>query len=784
MILPQDFEIRIGFVKLRDHLKNYCLSSLGTSAVDQISFLFDKDEILRLLQCNGEFVRLITSGTGYPDRDYWDPRESFKVAVIDGSCLNAEDFINLRNAMRTIIAWGNFLQKHGDDFPQLAALARPIQVPAAFVKLLDLKIDEQARLRDSASPDLGRIRKALAVAEAGVRRLTEQLFRQAASDGYTPEGAQPVFREGRVVIPVRAEHKRRVKGVIVDESATGQTIFIEPEALVVYNNEIRDLQHEERREEVRILRELTTQLRNHLPELNLSFDFLATMDLNRAKARLSMELNAALPGIENKPALNWLHARHPLLTLLLKGKRPVVAQDIALFPENRILLVSGPNAGGKSVCLKTVGLLQYMVQCGLLPPASGDSTFGIFREIFLDIGDQQSIENDLSTYSSHLRNMAAFVKHSGQSSLVLIDEMGSGTDPAFGGGIAEAILVSLVRKKAWGMVTTHYANLKTLSARMGGIINGAMLFDSERLTPLFQLQIGKPGSSYAMELARKSGLGEAVIREAESIIGAGLVGLEALIRKTETEKAEIEKLRAALLQKEQQLREQTSRYQKLSTALEEKKKEILLKAKASAAELLRDTNREIEKTIRHIRENKAEKKETLKVRQKLTELKAQVDSPAPQPKKINVFKEGDRVQLAGQDQSGTVLSVKGDQVSVQFGLMRSTVRMAQLVPASVVVEKKTERIAGLDISARRSVFQPQIDLRGKRADEVIPLLEAFMDDAVLLSVPEVRILHGKGEGVLRKMIRDHLRLNKQVASMRDEHADRGGAGITIVEMAR
>jgi DNA mismatch repair protein MutS2 len=784
MIFPPDFETRIGFIRLRDQLKGYCLSPLGTSAVDRMVFQSDISSLTPLLQCNAEFVRLIFSGTAYPDRDYWDPRESFGIAAIDGSCLNPEDFLNLRNALRTILLWGNFMKQHGTEYPQLAALAEPVQVPSAFVKILDQKIDDQARLRDNASPDLARIRKALTAAESGARRLTDQLFRQAVADGYTPEGAQPVYREGRVVIPIRAEHKRRVRGVIVDESATGQTIFIEPDALVEFNNEIRDLQHEERREVLRILRELTAQLRAHLPELIRSFDFLAAMDLNRAKARLSLDLNAALPALQNKPALNWQQARHPLLTLLFKGKRTVVAQDISLFDDSRVLLVSGPNAGGKSVCLKTVGLLQYMLQCGLLPPASGDSTFGIFKEILLDIGDQQSIENDLSTYSSHLRNMATFVEYAGASSMVLIDEMGAGTDPAFGGGIAEAVLVALVRKKSWGLVTTHYANLKTLSSRMGGIRNGAMLFDSERLTPLFLLQIGKPGSSYAMELARKSGLGQAVILEAESIIGTGLVGLEALMRKTETEKVQIEKLKTALQQKETQLQQQTSRYQKLSAELEEKKKEILSRAKASAADLLRDTNREIEKTIRHIRENKAEKKETLKVRQKLTQLKEQVELPAHQLQKKQVFKEGDRVQLVGQDQSGTVLSVKGDQVSVQFGLMRSTVRMAQLLPATAIQEKRTERIAGLDISARRSVFQPQIDLRGKRAEEVIPLLEAFMDDVILFSVPEVRILHGKGEGVLRQMVRDHLRRNKQVAAMRDEHADRGGAGITIVEMAR
>ena len=783
MIHPIDFESRIGFSRIREHLASLSLSPLGHRAVEKMSFLTEHAVVSDLLHCNKEFLLLLESGDPWPDKDYFDPSAAFTLAGVEGACLTAQDFLHIRRSLRTIAAWVGFLQKNSARFPGLGRRAEPVRVPAALVTLLDRKIDDEGRIRDQATPELARIRKAILSAEAASRRLSESLFREAAAAGYVPDGAVPVFREGRVVVPVKAEHKRRMKGVIVDESATGQTIYMEPEALVEINNEIRDLRHEEQREELRILRELTADLRVVLPELVGAFSFLEFMDLHQAKARLSRELQCTLPVLHAEPSLHWRRARHPGLVLLLRGKRPVVPLDIRLDEANRFLLVSGPNAGGKSVCLKTVGLVQYMVQCGILPPVDGDSVFGMFQDILLDIGDQQSLENDLSTYSSHLKNMAVFTEKAGGRTMVLIDEMGAGTDPAFGGGIAEAVLERLIQQNAWGVVTTHYANLKTLSTRTRGMLNGAMLFDAERLTPMFILDIGKPGSSYAMELARKSGLDRRVIAAAESIIGSGLVGLEHLMRRTETEKVQVERLRRELEQKERKLQELTVRYERMSTELEGKKKEIIVKAKESAAALLRDTNREIEKTIRHIRENKAEKKETKKIRQRLSELKETVQAPAqPVKEKSTGFREGDRVRLRGQDQAGNVVQVKGNDIFVQFGLLRSKVKSVQLEPAGDKPVEQVYRVAGLDLGAKRSVFRPEIDLRGKRADEVLTLLEAFMDDAVLLAAHELRILHGKGEGVLRKMIREHLSRNRHVAAMADEHADRGGAGITVVTM--
>jgi len=782
MIFPSDFESRIGFDRIRSFLHQHCLSALGGRMVEHMVFTTDLLQLRSLLKANHEFLQLIRSGYSWPSSGYHDPSESFKLARIEGSVLSAEAFVQIRLSLRTISEWLQFLNNHREDYPELYAATGGITVPLDVVREIDRKLEEEGRIRDSASPELQRIRRSIASAESEARKLIDRLFREAVAQGFTPDGASPVFREGRVAIPVKAEYKRRIKGVIVDESATGQTIFIEPESLVEINNDIRDLQHEERREELRILRSLTVQIRTNADILESAFSFLATMDFTAAKSRLADVLDAQLPELSEQPVIKWKEARHPVL-VLIKGKNHVVPMDMSLEADNRFILVSGPNAGGKSVCLKATGLLQYMVQCGLLPSAGGDSVFGLFQNVMIDIGDQQSIENDLSTYSSHLRNMSQFLRNSGGGTLQLIDEMGAGTDPSFGGGIAEAVLSSLVRNGSWGVITTHYANLKTLPARLPGIRNGAMLFDADRLTPLFRLVIGKPGSSYAMELARKSGLPQQIMKDAEALIGSGLVGLEALMRRTENEKVATEKLKSELLKKDQQLKEQLTRYEKLSTELEQKKKEIIARAKDEASALLRETNREIEKTIRHIRENKAEKKETRKVRQKLTELTEQVKvPPAPQAPVKRKFKEGDRVRLQGQDQSGMVLEVKGDKISVQFGLLRSIVSADRLVYSEGPVSTQPTRVAGIDLASRRSSFSETLDLRGRRAEEVIPELESYMDDAVLLGVPEIRIIHGKGEGVVRKMVREHLSKNRQVSGIRDEHADRGGAGITLVTM--
>jgi DNA mismatch repair protein MutS2 len=782
MIFPEDFEKRIGFDEIRAWLKSYCLCPLGIEEVDKINFKSRKDEIEKLLQLNLEFKSILEKSERYPDQHFFDPSESFELAKMEGSHLSTHNVLLIRNSLFTIAEWSAFLIKRKEDYPALFSLSEITKVPLPLIQFIDRKISEDGKIKDSASPDLHRIRKRIASEQHRVRSVIESVLRAAQENNLVPSGTQLSFREGRVVIPVSSDHKRKIKGFIIDESATGQTVFIEPAEVMDANNEIRDLQHEEKREEIRILKEITSRIRENLSELKNCYHFLGKIDLNRAKAKLSILLEAELPKVEHGPTLNWYQAKHPLLFVLLKSKKPIVPLTIELNQRDRFLLISGPNAGGKSVCLKTVGLLQYMLQCGLLVPANSRSVFGIFGSIFLDIGDQQSIENDLSTYSSHLKNMAAFIANAEHTSMILIDEMGAGTDPNFGGGIAEAVLGELIERKTWGVVTTHYYNLKSLAANTPGIRNAAMLFDTEKLQPLFSLEIGKPGSSFAMELARKSNLPASTLKRAGQLIGEGLTGLEALMKKVMEEKNILEREKLTMDAKIKKLEADRAKYEQLAGELDSKKKEIIAKAKAEAAILLSETNREIEKTIRHIKENKAEKKETRRVREKLTELSDKVKPEKGSQVVLNEkFKAGEYVRLPGQELSGTLLSIEGNKAVVQFGLMKITVETDRLLRGSSSENTKNFRSAsGVNWTQKRADFTPVLDLRGMRTEEAIPMVDHFLDEAVLLSSGEVRILHGKGEGILRKMIREHLKKNKSVASVSDEHVERGGDGISLV----
>lgn len=784
MIYPETLEVKLGFDQIRAKLKNYCLSFAGQGWVDNMKFSTDYDFVKVLLNQNLEFRLILEKGESFPSQHFFDPAEWIKKIALEGNWLEAEEFLSMAYGIETILACKGFLSKNAEVYPQLYLLSQPISITSQLSQQVYTKIDDKAQVKDAASAELGRIRKKLRDEQGRVRKLADQIFKTAVNSNWVPEGALPTIRDGRVVIPIQAEHKRKLKGFILDESATGQTVFMEPTEMLDANNEIRELEHEEKREVIRILKALTDEFRTQLPIIKTSFRFLAQIDFIRAKAKFSLEINADKPILEKQPELTWYHAKHPLLYLSLKGKRDVVPLSIELNSEHRMLLVSGPNAGGKSVCLKTVGLLQYMVQCGLLIPVSDRSRVGIFQDIFLDIGDQQSIENDLSTYSSHLRNMSVFIQSATDKSLVLLDELGSGTDPNFGGAIAQAILESLLQKSVWGVATTHYYNLKLFASQHKGIRNAAMRFDDKNLIPLYVLDIGKPGSSFALEIARKTGLPLKTIEEAEKLVGKDLAGFETLVRSLEKERQELSARISKLEKDESALKQSLSRYQSLSTELETKKKDILNKAKEDASKLLKETNREIEKTIRHIKENKAEKKETLKVRKNLETLTHKVAMPQAKEQRLgDQLKEGDRVRIIGQEGSGVILSIQGKNATIQFGLLKSVTNVNKLEKITAAVEKEISarlRSAGINVMEKRANFNQTLDIRGKRVDEVIGILEQYLDTAILLGQGELRILHGKGEGVLRKIVRDHLKQYKEVASIKDEHVERGGDGITVV----
>lgn len=784
MIFPSEIEHRLGFDQIRSKLIQYCQGPLGVQKVVQMEFSSHYHQVHTLLKQNFEFKLILESGKAFPSTVHTNPDEHFKRAAIEGSYLEEEAFQQINKSLYTITECKHFFKQYEEIYPELFKISSIIPELNNLIKILQSKFDDHGLVRDNASVDLAKIRKNLHAEQSRVKRLTDQLFRHAVEQGWVPEGVSAAIRDGRVVIPVLAEHKRKIKGFVVDESATGQTIYLEPAEVLEANNEIRDLLHAERREVIKILKEQTTVLRSHLPELYPGFDFLGIVDFTRAKAKFSIDILAEMPHVKDGPDLNWLTARHPILYLSLKGKREIVPLTIDLTNEHPFLLISGPNAGGKSVCLKTVGLIQYMVQCGMLPSLHDKSTVGIFRNIFLDIGDQQSIENDLSTYSSHLKNMNFFIQHSDHKTLVLMDELGSGTDPNFGGGISESILTELTQKKVWGVATTHYYNLKLFASNHEGIRNGAMQFDTKKLEPLFKLEIGKPGSSFALEIARKTGLPSSTMERAEKIIGSELTGLETLMKTVAEEKQLLDKRKREIELREKKLQDTLNHYQHLSNELEAKKKEIINKAKDEASLLLKETNREIEKTIRHIRENKAEKKETRKVRQGLQTLVSKVQPHTIETeKKKEIIVEGDKVRLIGQEVTGTVQSIKDDNAVVQFGDLRSTVKLKKLVRSDLVEIDPLVRRAksmGVDVMKKKSSFLNTLDVRGKRVEELIPVLDQFIDDAILLGQSEIKILHGKGEGVLRKVVRDHLKKVKQVVSVADEHVERGGVGITVV----
>jgi len=782
MVYPSDFETKLGFDQIRQYINNYCFSTLGRNAVAGIRFRTEYKVIKALLDQGSEFKSIRERAIPFPLSQYYDPSELYQVIAMVDSFIEAESLREIALSVQVIEDCFSFLEKEQDTYPNLFQLTLSVALPRTIKNAINSRIDDMGKLKDNASPELLRIRKKLKDESGRARRLVDQMFREAVDNGMVPEGSSPVIREGRVVIPVLSEYKRKIKGVIMDESATGQTLYMEPTEVIEANNEIRNLELEERRESIKILRELTALLRTHLPALKLGFDFLGQLDAIQAKTRFAFDIEATLPQLVDGPELDWFNARHPLLFLNHKGKIPVVPLTINLNTHERFLLVSGPNAGGKSVCLKTVGLIQYMVQCGLLVPLDEQSEAGVFHHIFLDIGDQQSIENDLSTYSSHLRNMRYFVDRANEETLVLMDELGAGTDPNFGGGIAEAILKNLVEKKVWGVATTHYYNLKLYAEHNKGIRNASMQFDSKKLEPRFILDIGKPGSSFALEIARKTGLGK-IIKEAEDIIGKDLTGLETLIKKVNDEKQELTVREQDVKDKEKKYNELFDKYNQLNQELETRKKEIINKAKEEAALLIRQTNKEIEKTIRHIKENRAEKKETKRVRQSLEGLKENV-KPSTERRAVNneKIKEGDYVKLLGQDVSGKVVSLKGNSAVVQFGDMRSSINVDKLVKSSAKEDKvsNTRRSFGVDLLAKQTNFNPTLDVRGMRVEEIIPVLDQFLDDAVLLGHGGLRILHGKGGGVLRGVVRERLKQNKNVVSFDHEHIERGGDGITTV----
>jgi DNA mismatch repair protein MutS2 len=759
----------------------------------QLSFSNDFDLVSRLLKESREFLTILETGLPFPSQDYLDLSPVLVHLQIPGTYLLPEELVDLRLSLRTISGCLAFFRlPAAKSFIHLQALAGDLEVPGHILHESDRILDEKGIIRDNASQELARIRKEMRNKTVSSEKMIGQLLNIARNSGWTSADAEVTLSDGRLVIPLQASHKRKIKGIIHDESASGQTVYLEPEACLEINNEVRELENAERREIINILLRFSDYVRPETGTLIKAYDFLGEMDFIRAKARFALDIEADEPVLMAGPVIDWVNARHPLLYLSLKSKaKTVVPLNIKLNSNNRILIITGPNAGGKSVCLKTVGLIQYMLQNGLLVPMDPDAKAGIFDDIFIDIGDEQSLENDLSTYSSHLLNLAFFIGHCGDNSLFLIDELGTGTDPSLGGAIAEAALEKLSGTKAFGVVTTHYSNLKLLEGRVPGILNGAMLFDTKRLQPLYILASGKPGSSFTFEIARRIGFPEDVIQSAIGKAGKTHLDFEQQLQEVETEKLRLEKRLKEFQVADGFLGELIEKYDTLKTELEKTRKDILEKARQEAREILEQSNRIIENTIREIRESQAEKEKTKSARSGLEKYRQKIIISSPEEEKkeakpakiveLPQWKPGDWVSVEGRHNPGVIQWVKHDQALIDFEGLKINLPLANLKPARNF-KKPSSTISPYirDLNEKAVNFKLTLDLRGKTADEALTMVRKYIDDAYLLRIKEVNILHGKGEGILRKVIRDYLSGVEEVISFEDKQPDRGGSGITKV----
>jgi len=835
VIYPENFEEKLGFSKIRTKVKEHCLSNLGKSKVDEISFNSSYFLIKKLLSQVEEFIKILRFENDFPVTHFIDVRESLQKIKSIGSFLETEEIFHLKLSLENIHAILRFFRKKEESkYPSLIALTKGIEEQEVVIVEINQILDRKGKIKDNASRELLRIRSMIQDYQQKISMTLQQVLRKARSDGYLDGDASATIRNGRMVIPVSVTHKRKIPGYIQDESATGKTVFIEPSEVVEINNEIRELEYAENREIIKILVAFSDFVRPHTEMLLQSFDFLSEIDFIRAKALFAAESQCAMPVLEDKPYVHWKKARHPLLYLSFKKEnKDVVPLDIKLDQTNRILVISGPNAGGKSVCLQTVGLVQYMLQCGLLVPMNENSEAGIFSRIFVNIGDDQSIENDLSTYSSHLHNMKFFYKHADDGTLLLIDEFGAGTEPLIGGAIAESLLDKFNEKHTFGVITTHYTNLKHFASAKDGIVNGAMLFDTDKIEPLFQLQIGEPGSSFAFEIARKIGLNEEILQHATDKVGKKHIDFDKNLKDIIRDKRYYANKRKNIRHKEKQLENLMAKYSADLKSLEHSKKEILKNYEDQAKSTLSGLNKKIENTIQEIRKNQAEKEITRQLREQLEDVKStyirnnqdklkQIDSKIEsltsqkkpgqdqkdkqqgktgrssqkeQQRKTEKYQEsvdkgfqpGDKVKITGQETAGEIIEVKSGKVLVAFGNIKTMADKDKLIPiTSQEYKQKNKRNKSVIISEQledkqqKLNFKPNIDIRGKRIDEALQELSSFLDKAIVSDYKELRILHGKGNGTLRQATRDYLNTVEFVNHFKDEHIERGGSGITVV----
>lgn len=869
MIYPENFERKIGFNEIRTLLKGRCLSSLGTEWVDkELHFMHDFEQIKQALDEAREYKIFEEQTDEEVETEFFDVREALLRARPERTFLEELDLFNLKRSIASVLSYAKlFTQKVDDEalsttdadtennrgqikylYPALGKMACDVAVFPDIIRRIDNILNKYGKVKDTASPELLSLRHQIEITTRGISHSLRSIINEAQTSGYIDRDVTPTLRDGRLVIPVAPALKRKIKGIVHDESATGKTVFIEPSAVVDANNKIRTLSAAERREVIRILQEITIEIRPHIPELISSLHFLAHVDFLRALNAFSNSFGAIVPNIQPKPSISWMRAIHPLLQhSLAKHGGMVVPLDVELRPGQRILLISGPNAGGKSVCLKTVGLLQYMLQCGMPVPAGEDSCPGIFDDIMIDIGDEQSIENDLSTYSSHLQNMKVMMKSANSRSLLLIDEFGGGTEPQIGGAMAQAILKRFIDNLNFGIITTHYQNLKHFAEQTRAVVNGAMLYDSKLMQPLFKLKVGNPGSSFAIEIARKMGIPADVIDYASKLVGKDYVMSDKYVQDIVRNKEYWEAKRRNITLKEQQLESTIARYEREMTDFQLERKRVMADAKAEAKHLIEQSNARIENTIRNIREAQAEKEKTKNLRNELAEFKTQIETDTDEQDRIarkiakiqrrqqrkadggdsakaksaaeqkiaatklrnlsnscnsqssvspsnnnKVLRAGSYVRIIGQSSIGRIESISGKSARVLFGMLYTQVPVSRLEPCEAPKEENTALTQNATFVSKetrdamyekRLHFKPEIDIRGMHIDEALTAVSYFIDDAIQLEQSKVRILHGTGTGALRELVRNYLKTVPGVKHFHDEHVQFGGAGITVVDLA-
>ena len=800
MLYPHNIEQKIDFQVIRDGLKGCCMSSLGKERVDAMQWLTHYPTVRDLLARVREMMAVMTDpALVFPHGEIYDLREALSRIRIEGLFMDEAELFSLRKMLDYAGQLERFFatldkakypllsQESGDGW--LNSLESRVESRESNIGFLiasiDRILDRYGKMRDNASPELARIRKEISASQGSVSRALNAILRQAQAEGILDKDAAPTMREGRLVLPVPPAYKRKIGGIVHDESATGKTVFIEPQQVVEANNRIRELEGEERRERMRILMAITAEIRPQVPQILETETYLGEVDFLRAKALFAIDMHAIVPEISKKPMIDWREAYHPVLLLNFRRQGKTVVPLTIRLTDNRILVISGPNAGGKSVCLKTVAMLQYMLQCGLPVPMSEASQMGFFKQLLIDIGDEQSIEDDLSTYSSHLRNMKHFVRYADAQTLLLIDEFGTGTEPMIGGAIAEAVLSQLNEQHAFGVITTHYGNLKHLAERTEGIINGAMLYDRGQLKPLFQLSIGQAGSSFAVEIARQIGLPETIIQRATEIVGEEHIDYDKHLQDIARDKRYWENKRQNIRQKEKHLEEKIAHYEEQMAGIKAKKRAILEEANAEAADLLRKSNATIERTIREIKEAKAEKKATQVARQKVETLKTKVTASSLTAKRS--------ASKASQQQSEPTAKRSNNKVLRDLSELKVlTKNPAKLIQEQGTKSQEQRRVSNVadELRRRKLSFSRELDIRGLRVDEALEAVMAYVDDALMVNAEQVSILHGTGTGALKQVVRDYLaerqksmrRLKSGDISFHDGDPDRGGAGITIIEL--